>query len=183
MPKAQCSVHKHRRTRTIQKIAVGPARACAEAVRTKGNKQFVKTQCSSSNVKIPHTNRSKSYAHISHQPSLTPVTLSVNPGRAKALYNFLCSGNEVFKFPADTRFLCRAKALYNFSSAAETRDLNSRQIRASYAAKFVRQLRAIWDSIQHTPCINRHIPSLGPYIETRIAFCVGKAENLTGRYR
>ena len=132
MPKAQCSVHKHRRTRTIQKIAVGPARACAEAVRTKGNKQFVKTQCSSSNVKIPHTNRSKSYAHISHQPSLTPVTLSVNPGRAKALYNFLCSGNEVFKFPADTRFLCRAKALYNFSSAAETRDLNSRQIRASY---------------------------------------------------
>ena len=106
MPKAQCSVHKHRRTRTIQKIAVGPARACAEAVRTKGNKQFVKTQCSSSNVKIPHTNRSKSYAHISHQPSLTPVTLSVNPGRAKALYNF--------------------------SSAAETRCLNSRQIRASY---------------------------------------------------
>jgi len=32
----------------------------------KDNMQFVKTQCSSSNVKTPHTNRSKSYAHISH---------------------------------------------------------------------------------------------------------------------
>jgi len=32
----------------------------------KDNKQFVKTQFSSSKVQAPHTNRYKSYAHISH---------------------------------------------------------------------------------------------------------------------
>lgn len=72
--------------------------------------QLVKTRRTPSNIKTPHMNRPKSHVSIPHQPSLTPVIFSLKPGRAKALLQLV--------------------------SAAETRHLNSRQMRASYAVKF-----------------------------------------------